>query len=143
MKIHTSVKIIVLMMSVCVISHAAIAQNLNLHPEKGYTQEQALALFPRFDKANWNHDDDYDFTRFAYLNTPQFFPHALIHRSGPISSLESAPNSTVGKVKAKTAAGEMTLDEWTAGHLDAVLVIHEGKIIYEKYPRMRPYDKHI
>ena len=39
--------------------------------------------------------------------------------------------------------GELTLDEWVAGHLDGCIVIHRGKIAYEKYPRMRPYDKHI
>ncbi len=112
-------------------------------PGKGYTQEQALALFPRFDKATWNHDDDYDFTRFAYLNTPQFFPHALIHRAGPVSELELALSPGIGEIKTKTEAGELTLDEWAADHTDGVLVIHKGKIIYEKYPRMRPHDKHI
>ena len=34
----------------------------------------------------------------------------------------------LGKIKAKTHAGEMTLDEWTAGHLDACIVILDGKI---------------
>lgn len=114
-----------------------------LTPSQGYTQKQVLGLSPKFDKASWNLDGNLDFTRFAYLNTWHFFPHALIHRAGPVSELESALSPGIGKIKAKTAAGEMSLDEWTTDHTDGVLVIHKGKIIYEKYPRMRPYDKHI
>ena len=84
MRIQSTV-ILALIISFGLVSISIAEEDLNLNPSKGYTQEQALALFPRFDKANWNHDDDYDFSRFAYLNTPQFFPHALIHRSWPIS----------------------------------------------------------
>lgn len=132
---------------VCVITsigiNPATAQDLKLNPKNGYTHEQATALFSRFDLAKWNLDDDYDFSRFAYINTSQFFPHAFIHRGGRISQLQSAPNVAIGKTKAKTYAGEMTLDQWTAGHLDGCIVILDGKIVYEKYPRMRPRDKHI
>lgn len=113
-----------------------------LQPDKGYTQEQMQALFPKFDKATWNVEGQ-DFSRFAYLNTSQFFPHAVIPRAGPISELTSATDARIGKIRANTAEGEMTLDEWTSGFLDACIVIKDGKIIYEKYPRMRPLDKHI
>ena len=127
----------------CFICTGANAQDLKLNPKNGYTHDQALALFPKFDKKTWNMDKDYDFSRFAYLNTSQFFPIAVIHRAGPVSKLKRALNPEFGKIRAKTAAGEMTLDEWTAGHLDGVLIIHKGVIVYEKYPRMRPHDKHI
>jgi CubicO group peptidase (beta-lactamase class C family) len=112
-------------------------------PRQGYTHEQELKLFPKFDKKTWNMDGDYDFSRFAYLNTSQFFPLAVIHRAGQVAELESALNPEIGKTIAKTAAGEMTLDQWTSDHLDGILVIHKGIIVYEKYPRMRPHDKHI
>jgi len=80
-------------------------------PREGYTQSQAKEVFARFDLATWNLDDDPDLSRYAYLNTPQFFRHAVIHRSGPISELESALDPAIGKVRAKTYAGDMTLDE--------------------------------
>ena len=128
----------------CGFSQLASAQEAKrLHPEQGYTQEQRVALLPKFDKSTWNMDDDYDFSRFAYLNTSQFFPLALIHRAGPVSELESAPDPDISSIKTMTAAGEMTLDEWTVGHLDGCIVIYKGKIVYEKYPRMRPQDMHI
>lgn len=118
-------------------------RELKLHPAKGYTLEQMLALQKRFDVATWNSGGDIDFSRFAYLNTSRFFPHALIPRTGQVAELESAPDPQIGKIKAKTAEGELTLDEWTADYLDGVIVVHNGKIIYEKYPRMRPSDRHL
>ena len=135
---------LVTFLAICCITQAIFAQEaIALDPSQGYTQEQALKLFPKFDKKTWNTDGDYDFTRFAYLNTSQFFPSAVIHRAGQVAKLKSALNPEIGKTIAKTAAGEMTLDQWTSGHLDGILVIHKGIIVYEKYPRMRPHDKHI
>lgn len=127
----------------CITQTIFAQEGIALDPSQGYTQEQALKLFDRFDQATWSLDSDPDLTRFAYINTPQFFRHAVIHRAGPISELKSAPNAAIGRTKAKTHAGEMTFDEWTADHLDAVIVVLGGEIIYEKYPRMRPFDKHI
>ena len=98
----------------CFICTTAIAQDLKLDPKNGYTQEQAVALSSRFVRATWSLNDDPDLSRYAYLNTSQFFRHALIHRGGTISELRSAPNAEIGKTKAKTHAGEMTLDQWTA-----------------------------
>ena len=123
----------------CLLSNHAHAQDLELNPKNGYTHEQATALFSKFDLATWNLDGG-DLSRFAYINTSQFFPHALIHRDGQVSQLQSAPNAAIGKTKVKTYAGVMTLDQWTAGHLDGCIVILDGKIVYEKYPRMRPRD---
>jgi len=137
------IKTILCLIAVFFVFSTAHAQNLKLDPKNGYTHEQAEALASRFIRATWSLDADPDLTRFAYLNTSQLFRHALIHRSGPIAELPSAPNSEIGKTKVKTHAGEMTLDEWTAGHLDGCIVIIDGKIAYEKYPRMRPHDKHI
>jgi CubicO group peptidase (beta-lactamase class C family) len=127
----------------CFVCATTIAQDLKLDPKNGYTRGQADALSSRFVRATWSLNDDPDLSRFAYLNKSQFFRHALIHRAGPVSKLQSAPNAEIGKTKSNTHAGEMTLDEWTAGHLDGCIVILEGKIVYERYPRMRPQDKHI
>ncbi len=132
-----------LIMTMSFFSIVANGQDLKLEPKNGYTQEQALALTSRFSLYEWKLYDDPDMSRFVYLNTPRFFRHGVIHRQGSVSVLESARMPELGKIKAKTHAGEMTLDEWTAGHLDGCIVILDGKIVYEKYPRMRPFDKHI
>ena len=83
-------------------------QELRLHPEKGYTLQQTLALHQRFDLATWNSGNDIDFSRFAYLNTSRFFPHAWIPRAGQVAKLESTSDPQIGETKAKTAEGEMT-----------------------------------
>ena len=137
-KISTSV-----IMGVLFIQTAYSQNQQELEPNKGYTQRQAMEIFSRFDQATWSLENDPSLTRFAYINTPQFFKHALIHRAGPISELKYEDDPSIGKISAETHAGKMTLDEWTANHLDACIVMLEGKIIYEKYPKMRSFDKHI
>ena len=99
----------------CLISTATFAQerqeqSLKLHPKNGYTLQQTLALHKRFDLGTWNSGEDIDLSRFAYLNTAQILPHASIPRADQVSVLESAPNDGIGKIRAKTAEGEMTLE---------------------------------
>ena len=106
------------LLAVSFIGTAATAQDLKLDPKNGYTQEQALALTSRFSLYEWKLFDDPDMTRFVYLNMPRFFRHGMIHRQGSVAALESTPMPDLGSIKAKTHAGEMTLDEWTTGHLD-------------------------
>ena len=47
---------IALVVACSLIPTAAAQQKLRLDPAKGYTQKQALALFPKFDKKTWNLD---------------------------------------------------------------------------------------
>ena len=81
--------------------------------------------------------------RFLHLNGTQFFTHAWVHRAGPISTLETKLQPEIGKVRADTLIGAVTLDKWIAdGTVDGYLVLHRGQIVFEQYPRMRPFDKH-
>ncbi len=61
--------------------------------------------------------------------------------------LAENPMPGIGKIKAKTIGfGTLTLDEFLAKpetYTQACIVIHRGKVVYEKYPRMRPKDYHV
>ena len=67
--------------------HGGASSAGELNPQKGNSQSQVLDLTRRFDLATWNSDADLDLARFAYLNTPRFFPHAVIRRAGPVADL--------------------------------------------------------
>lgn len=82
--------------------------------------------------------------RYAFLNTPEFMPHAVIHRDGPISELAEAPRDDLPATLVRTPLGEMTLDEYVArGPVNGVVILDHGAIVYERYPRMRRVDKHL
>lgn len=109
---------------------------------KGYSHKETLWHLANIDHRRWDVKAD-ETMRFLHLNGPQFFTHAWVHRAGPISTLETRANEEIGRVRADTHIGELSLDDWIEqGTVDGYLVIHRGQIVFEKYPRMRPFDKH-
>lgn len=83
---------------------------------------------------------------YVFLHMPEFFHHAYIHRTGPISTLEDVLDDRVGNFPVETRLGAMTLDEYVRhpeSTVDGVVVLRGGTIAYEAYPRMRPFDKHL
>lgn len=116
--------------------------NTDSTASQGYSWHDSLWYHVDVNRDNWDiaHDEN---QRFIHLNTPQFFQLAWIHRKGQVSELELALNPEIGRVKTKTVNGKMTLDEWLENpSVDGYIVIHRGKVVFEKYPRMRPLDKH-
>jgi CubicO group peptidase (beta-lactamase class C family) len=108
----------------------------------GYSQSETLRNLANFDHRRWDVKAD-ETMRFVHLNGPQLFTHAWVHRAGPISTLDTKLQPIIGGIKAVTPIGKLTLDKWIAdGTVDGFLVLHRGKIVFEQYPRMRPFDKH-
>ena len=96
----------------------------------------------QFDLTSWSFGGE--ISRYAYLRTSEFFPSAWIHRAGPISVLDYEAVAGIDQVKASTSLGDLDLVGYMAvAPVDGWLVIQGGKIIYEQYPNMRTYDKHI
>jgi CubicO group peptidase (beta-lactamase class C family) len=109
---------------------------------QGYSQTESRWHLANIDHKRWDVKAD-ETLRWLHLNGPQFFTHAWVHRDGPIAALDTKIEEEIGKVKADTILGEMSLDEWIEdGTVDGYLVIHKGKIVFEQYPRMRSFDKH-
>lgn len=82
--------------------------------------------------------------RYTFLNATEFVPHALIHRDGPISTLADTPRDDVAAASVRTPLGQLTLDQYVQrGPVNGVVVLHRGAVVYERYPRMRHFDKHM
>lgn len=78
------------------------------------------------------------------MHLDEFYPTASVLRQGKVSNLGLSPLPELAQVKAKTDVGELTLDEYIKkSELQGIIVLHHGKIVYERYPRMRRKDKHI
>lgn len=107
-----------------------------------FTQQEILKHHQIFDLATWS--ADMQMAHYCYLRTPEFFPHAWVHRAGPVSTLEPQPVDSLKEVKAATSLGKLSLGEYLqARPVDGWLVLHHGKIVFERYLQMRPIDKHI
>jgi CubicO group peptidase (beta-lactamase class C family) len=108
-----------------------------------YSAQEAARLRREISLENW--DDGGEHSRFAYLNISQIFSAAVVRRGGAILPLPAEPNPAVGRYVVEREGGRgPTLDELLSrGAFDGFLVLHRGRIVYERYPRMRPDDKHL
>lgn len=92
-----------------------------------------------------NFDDGGEISHYVWKNFPAFFPHAVIARTGPERPLTSAPNLDVANFSVTTDGTDTTLDAYVKANpnIDGMIVMAGGKIVYEAYPRMKPYDRHL
>ncbi|WP_028006578.1 serine hydrolase domain-containing protein [Solimonas flava] len=81
--------------------------------------------------------------RYENLHAPMFTPSARIARGGPVSTLPFALRPEIGRTPVQTRLGAMTVDRFVdAFPMDGVLMIQHGRVVYERYPRMRADDLH-
>jgi CubicO group peptidase (beta-lactamase class C family) len=107
------------------------------------TLEESERMHAAFDLATWQVAEG-DAGAHYLLRTTEFFPQAVIHRAGPVSELPPAPMPEIGQIAAATELGCLTLDEFVArGPVHGFVVAHRGTIVYERYPGMRPFDRHL
>lgn len=78
-----------------------------------------------------------------FRNAHQFFPTVNVYRYGQVRELSSKPNPAIADHPVDTPAGPMTLDALLHSDLTTamgVIVLHKGRIAYERYPRMQDYE---
>ncbi len=86
--------------------------------------------------------------RFAFSNMREFLPSTRVARGqGPVWDLPMAPRDDIAALRFKPLGGGAELD-WEAGlaanFTDAILVLHQGKVAYERYFGVtRPDSTHI
>lgn len=82
---------------------------------------------------------------FYFLHWEEFLPHQTVWRAGEVRSFERALNRSLGEVTASSTLGTMSLDELLRdplSRLQGIVVVHDGRIVYEEYPGMREQDHH-
>ena len=65
-------------------------------------------------------------------------------RNGPIHELPEHLDSAIGKISVMFSDGTAkTVDEYfKTSTMDAMLVLRQGTVVFERYKTMRPFDKH-
>lgn len=115
---------------------------LEAQEDPTFPAEQAAALHEKWTLSNW--DDGGDLTRYVFLNMPEFWPHTVIDRTGPVRRLPEAPRPEVAAFRTRTDLGELPLDAYVdRATVDGMIVVHRGQVVFEAYPRMLPWEKHV
>ena len=79
-------------------------------------------------------------------NLNRIFPTVNVYRAGPVRELERNSMSEIGESEVGTPDGPMPFAEFLASDLSTcmgIVILHEGKIVFEAYPRMEPYERPI
>ena len=81
-----------------------------------------------------------------FKNLHRIFPTVNVYRNGPVKELKKELSKDLASYKINTPKGQLSFydylhsDESTAM---GVVISHQGKIIFEVYPRMKEYEKPI
>ena len=85
-----------------------------------------------------------DYARYIFLNPSEFWLTSPLSPAGEVRLLPVANNQDLANLTVKTPAGETTIADYVAdSNVDGAIVVHNGKIVFEDYPRMSAGDLHI
>ena len=107
-----------------------------------YSQSEVQKYHREIDGLNWQFGGEK--MRYNFLRRAEFLPHMLVYRYGKISPLLEEPRPDLKAFVVESKLGPMTLDKYIQNApVNGIIILHHNRIIYERYPRMRPFDKHL
>ena len=83
---------------------------------------------------------------WMHKNVHQLFPTVNVYRAGPVKNLELVPNPEINQFVISTEDGDMSFANFLESDLTTtlgMLVLHQGVIVFESYPRMKAFEKPI
>jgi CubicO group peptidase (beta-lactamase class C family) len=83
-------------------------------------------------------------SRQFHLNVGAYRPQMTIYRTGDTRALPVVRREAVSDLRVRHRGGETALADYVAGDplLDGVIVLHDGEVVFEAYPRMQPWERH-
>ncbi len=83
-------------------------------------------------------------SRQFHLNAESYRTTATIARTGPSRELDSAPSPELADYSVRYRGGRARFEDYTGRDalLDAVIVVHDGRIVFESYRQMEPWQRH-
>jgi CubicO group peptidase (beta-lactamase class C family) len=79
-------------------------------------------------------------------NLNRIFPTVNVYRAGQVRELERRPMAEISDYQVDTPDGSVRFADFLHGDLSTcmgMVVLHRGKIVFEDYPRMEPYERPI
>jgi CubicO group peptidase (beta-lactamase class C family) len=81
-----------------------------------------------------------------FKNIQQLYPSVTVYRDGPVRELEYRLMEEIADYRVETPTGAMRYEDFL--HSDqsttmGMVILHKGKVVFETYPRMKPYQKPI
>ncbi len=92
-----------------------------------------------------NFDDGGPISRHVWKNFPAFYGHTTIAHTGQERPLPQNLRTDVADFETTLSTGPTTLADYveTNSYVDGMIVLHGGDVVFEAYPNMRQYDRHL
>jgi CubicO group peptidase (beta-lactamase class C family) len=83
--------------------------------------------------------------QYAWVNISKFYHTGQVERSGEVSMLPYSSDESIGEIEYKNKNDEMVSvnQHFAAKPIDAMVVVKNGTIVYERYKTMGPDEKHL
>ena len=81
---------------------------------------------------------------WSFKNLHTIFPTVTVHRKGPVKPLGLNINNRIGTTAVPTNSGTMSFSDFLDSEESTaigIVILHKGKVVFERYPRMRPQEK--
>ena len=107
------------------------------------TLSEVRALYQQYTPENF--DDGGAVSHYVWKNFVSFFPHATIARTSAIRELEVQANPALADFEVNAGQDTTRFEDYVMNSpfVDGVIVMVGGKVVYEAYPNMQPYDRHL
>ncbi|MFK7814283.1 MAG: serine hydrolase, partial [Maribacter sp.] len=121
-------------------------QSVEAQNKKGFTLDEAKEYHRKFQYPMNEWFGKGDFTRYVYLNMPEFWFHTSLQRnaSNPVLELPNKPNEQLAEHLVNHTGNQYPLQEYVLKNpIDGLIILNKGVIVFEEYPQMLPYQRHI
>ncbi len=97
-------------------------------------------------------DDDWwltvtgDSMAWLHKNVHRVLPTVNVYREGPVRPLQRRERAEIGSALVTTGKGQISFEDFLSSDQSTVMgivMLHQGHIVYERYPRQLAYEKPI
>ena len=81
-----------------------------------------------------------------FKNLHRMYPTANVYREGQVRTLEYNLSEAIAEFNVDTPGGKKSFKDFLYSNQSTtmgIVILHKGKIVFEQYPRMEPYEKPI
>lgn len=109
---------------------------------QGWTHQDMQRFHRQVDQINWQFGGEN--MHYNFLHRTEFLPHAVVYRRGDIRPLSNALRSDLPVFVVESRFGRMQLQDYIdRAPVNGILMLQHGQVVFERYPRMRAFDRHL
>ena len=106
-----------------------------------YSVAEAYAIHDSINQSRW--DIGGRLSHFSFRFMSEFFPSAVIEKSATPFRFAEKPLKAIERIVVKSGKDSLVLDDYLQSqHINSLIVVHKGNIVFERYYSMQPLEQH-